>query len=223
MGEPNLDATADPMTPGCCRELYRFQATDGSLECISCNRGGATTNAPDRSFAISPDGGTVAFSTAEPLVGRDVNRSTDIYEWRNGSLGLITDGVTTYLKELAAPVPDGVSAGGRDILFQVQDPGLTGYERDPFANLYDARIGGGFERPTPAVHCSEESCQGPLQAPPVQQVPGSLSFSGQGNVGGAKARTCAKGKARRRGRCVGRHAHKKSHKRASNAKREGKR
>ncbi len=60
----------------------------------------------------------------------------------------------------------GIGADGRDVLFSLDDPGLTGFEQDGLANLYDARIGGGFAPPGPPAHCNEESCQGPLLAAP---------------------------------------------------------
>jgi hypothetical protein len=221
MGTPNQNATVDPVASSCCRELYRFQVSDGSLECLSCSRSGTTTSGVVLPFAMAPDGKTVAFKTDETLVKEDVNRSADIYEWHNGVRGLITNGVTTYQKEFSSPAPAAISANGRDIFFRVIDPTLTGYERDPFLNLYDARIGGGFERPTPAVHCAEESCQGPLQAPPGQQIPGSSSFTGKGDERGPVRKRCAKGKVRRRNRCVAKHAHKSHRKRAGKGNRGG--
>ncbi len=45
-------------------------------------------------FGLSADGSTIAFPTAQALVGADVNNGPDIYEWRNGWVGLITDGVS---------------------------------------------------------------------------------------------------------------------------------
>jgi hypothetical protein len=207
-----------------CTELYRYQDSDQSVECLSCNRSGATRYAvgtpcgcPKDRFVVSADGDTVVFATKERLVERDVNKTTDVYEWHNGTLGLITDGVTQYQENAAAPLPQAVSADGRDVFFRVQAPGLTGHEQDLLSNLYDARVGGGFERPVPPSHCSEESCQGPLQSPPGLRQSGSSSFTGQGNVAQQpKASRCRKGKVRRHGRCVGRH-----HKRASKTNRGG--
>jgi hypothetical protein len=141
------------------------------------------------------------------LVESDVNHTVDIYEWRNGVVHLLTDGVTTFQKGLiASPQVHAVSANGRDILFSVVDPGLTGFEQDGFANLYDARIGGGFEVPTPPVPCSEESCQGPLQASPALDGVSSSGFAGQGNLKPKpKPRPCAHKRGKRKRRCMARH------------------
>jgi hypothetical protein len=196
-----------------CEELYRYDGRDGSLECLSCEQGAVTANsvgtqiASDGAFKMSADGSTVAFATAQALLPRDINRGTDIYEWRNGALRLLTDGVSSFPSGFAAPQVRGVDADGSNILFSVVEPGLTGFEQDGVANLYDARIGGGFVPPQPAAHCTEESCQGPLQVAPGTAQPGSATLSGPGNAkaGFKKKGRCAhkRGKAKRR--CIRRH------------------
>ena len=162
-------------------QLYRYNDRDGKVVCISCVRGGVTSHAVFDA-KMSGDGSTVAFSTAEALVPRDVNRSTDIYEWRNGAVRLITDGVTTFQAGAAIPRPTAVDRSGRDIFFTVDSPGLTGYEQDGLTNLYDAREEGGFPPPTPPVHCTEDSCQGSLLAAPLLALSNSLTFTGPGNL-----------------------------------------
>jgi hypothetical protein len=209
---------------GACRELYRYDDRDGSLECLSCAHGVLTTHSAGSTFygpqpvhfKMSADGSTIAFATAERLVALDVNNDIDIYEWRDGSLRLITDGLTDFQTGFAAPQVSGVDADGSDILFSVVEPGLTGFERDRLANVYDARVGGGFVPPAPPAHCSEDSCQGPLSAPPSVGEPASAGFAGRGNVVEARLR-CRKGKVRRRGRCV-KGRHRKHHKRAGHVR-----
>lgn len=195
-----------------CIELYRYEAESESLECISCSREGRTTyqvGTPGNEswdFRMSADRSTIGFITRQALLPRDVNRNTDIYEWRNGALRLLTDGVTTYQEEIAAPKVNAVDADGSNIFFSVVQPGLTGYEQDELLNVYDARVGGGFPRPTTPPHCSEESCQGPLQSPPGQAEIGSAHFNGHGNAtAGGHRRRCNKGKVRRHGRCIRKH------------------
>jgi hypothetical protein len=209
--------------PAICEQLYRYDDRDGSMECISCHRDAETTlNAGSPSaaggasdFRLSADGDTVAFITKEALVPLDVNQNSDVYEWRNGVVRLVTDGVRSLAKGLAAPAVRGVDEDGANIFFIAAVPGLTGFEEDGLTNFYDARIGGGFEPPGPPVPCSGDSCQGPLQAAPAKQQPGSSSFVGRGNTREGKPRPrCAKHKVRRRGRCVTRHVR---HKRASHA------
>jgi NHL repeat len=209
---------------GDCIELFRYEDSNGSLECLSCKQGGLTTRRVQtpanslESFQVSADGRTTVFATGERLLPADINGSFDLYEWRDGALQLITDGETVFPKGLAAPSPVGVSDDGRNVFFTVADPGLTGFELDGLASLYDARIGGGFKPPSPQAHCSEESCQGPLEAAPSQNQPASANFSGHGNTHEGGAGRCAKGKVRRHGRCMKRHA-RKHHKRASHANR----
>jgi len=205
LGEGNGSQT------GACNELFLYDDRGGSIECVSCRDGAATVSSVSLSsfgkpFQTSADGSTVSFTTAESLVPLDVNSSPDLYEWRNGSIRLITDGVTRYPIGLAAPIPQAVDSNGSNIAFSVASSALTGFERDGLANLYDARIGGGFTPPSPVEHCSEESCQGPLQAAPPSPQPGSAAYKGRGNV--PPPRPCRPNKARRHSKCARRHSHK---------------
>ena len=202
-----------------CDELYRYEADRHAIQCVSCARGSTTTypvGSPTAgghfNYRMSADGTTVAFATKQQLLPADVNRNTDVYEWHNGSIRLVTDGVTTFQEGGAAPQVNAVDRDGTNIFFSVVERGLTGYEHDELLNLYDARVGGGFPRPTTPANCSEDSCQGPLRAAPVQSRPGSSSLSGAGNVKSARSKArCRKGKVRRRGRCVRRRHAKRRH------------
>jgi hypothetical protein len=207
-----------------CEELFRYDDRDQSLECLSCRPSGITDHSigaeavagPGHDFRLSADGETVVFVSSETLTPLDVNGSSDVYEWRQGVLRLISDGVTTYpLSTFASPQVHAVSADGANVFFSLVDPGLTGFEQDGFANLYDARVNGGIERPNPPAHCSEESCQGPLQAaPPVDQ-----SASTGVSRGNAKRKPpCRRPKVRRRGRCVKTHSKRVRHQRVKSRK-----
>jgi hypothetical protein len=222
----NRILTADSIAPGAKRQLYLYDDRDGSLQCISCQPDAQTTESPSSlgetppgglvsQFALSSDGSTVAFRTAQALLPTDVNDAVDVYEWRNGVVRLITDGVSQFPRGLlTTPGVDGISANGRDIMFSAVAPRLTGFEHDSLANLYDARIGGGFTPlPLPA-HCSEESCQGTLESPPPTVQAGSAIFSGSGNPIG-RATSCRRRWVRRHGRCVKRHH--QTHRRAAHA------
>jgi hypothetical protein len=209
---PGRTLTADTATADI--ELYRYDDSDGSLECVSCRRGGVTMSKAKAGFKSSSDGSTVVFSTEEPLAGSDLNESNDVYEWRNGKVSLITDGQS---KGARAEV-GGVSSDGGDVFFSVVQPGLTGFERDGLRNVYDARINGGFVPPRPPVRCAGDSCQGPLQSAPPLESPASATFHGRGNVGKAR---CRKGKVRRHGHCVRRHRHQHRHPRRANSGQRG--
>jgi len=241
-GVPSL--TADPFAAASCRqpandrngpclELYRYEASTESLECISCGPSGGTewaTGTPDaQSVVLSKDGQTVAFSSQERLAAEDVNRGYDVYEWNHGRRRPITDGATQFPSQGAflAPRPYGMDASGENIFFTVDDPDLTGYEEDGFVNLYDARVGGGFPRPQPISGCSEEGCQGPLQPNPAPPSIGSVSFNGGGNLAKRPPRRCRRGKGRRGRHCSrrrSRHRHAHHHHRpprAGHPKRHG--
>jgi hypothetical protein len=229
-GAANLtdDAVGDcPTETGTevCRQLYRYDDRDGSLECLSCVRGGETSGvvashstAKRPLFNMSKDGNTVAFVTTSPLVERDVNNRIDLYVWRNGVVHLLTDGITKFKDSpLSAPQVRAVSASGRDIFYSIVDAGRTGFERDGLANLYDARIDGGFVPPEPSAHCSEESCQGALLPAPEGVRAGSTAVHGLGNVPKGKKRPrkpCARKRGKARRRCIAHHSHHRKHKAA---------
>jgi hypothetical protein len=203
---------------GPCQELYRYDDRDGSLECISCSHDGETTFSaePGAQFRMSADGRTVAFVTSQPLLARDVNQGTDIYEWRDGTVHLISDGVRSFPGGLTPPEVRGVDADGQDILFALVAPGLTGFEQDGQRNLYDARIDGGFMPPSPLVHCAEDSCQGPLQGAPALEGPASANESRGNLVESTKPRhPCAKKRGKARRRCIKKHKRRLQQARAS--------
>jgi hypothetical protein len=225
--------TADEMAPQCespaqgeagpCRELYRYELGEESLECVSCNHDGTTTHSfgaarlsisPD--VRLSGDGSTAAFPTKEALVEDDVNGDTDLYEWRAGTAHLLTDGISDFQEGASAPWVWAVDQDGSNILFGLVPPNgsLTGFERDGVLNLYDARAGGGFVPPAPVTGCEGDSCQGPLASAPAAITPASAGYEGRGNLGHGR-KPCGKGKVRRKGRCTRLHARGRHHKSAN--------
>jgi hypothetical protein len=203
----SLRLTADPPSSACaagCHELYRYDDRDASLECVSCLHGGLTAEPVGGRWRLSGDGSTAAFVTTMPLLGADVNRETDVYEWRDGAIGLLSDGISDFASGASEMKPWGIDYDGSDVFFGLARPGgITGFERDGLLNIYDARIDGGFTPPTPDVHCSEDSCQGPLQSAPPLRSPGSATIEGPGNP--KPALRCPKGKPHRHGRCAKKH------------------
>jgi SMP-30/Gluconolactonase/LRE-like region len=185
------------------------------------------------SRAISNDGSRVYFNSYEALVPGDTNGKADVYEWEapgagscseqagafssqnGGCLSLISSGESPTDSEFVD-----ASTDGRDVFFTTsaslvpQDPGLI--------DIYDAREGGGYPPPSgrPAA-CEGEACQGPL-SPPNDPTPASSAFNGPGNLREASKSRCAKGKARRKGRCVAKkskQAKKRAHRAANNNRR----
>jgi hypothetical protein len=193
-----------------CEELYRYRWDTGLLTCVTCNPSGAlaTSDATFTGHAgaggsqgsshvthpLSDDGDHVFFETGERLLPeQDVNGNhSDVYEWTAadtpGCTGT-TPGFRISLQGCLALITPGSSgedahfmdatANGRDVFFTTNQR-LSGWDPDDAADLYDARIGGGFPEPPPApVACSGEACQGANGAAPGAPTPASGSFQGE--------------------------------------------
>jgi hypothetical protein len=187
-------------------QYYRYDDRDRSLTCVSCPQDGAAPLGSPGEIGTRPeaqgqsnltalsDDGTIAFATPTPLVGADQNTpaqggdiesGTDVYEWRDGRLFLVTDGLSDWS---LPPAVQGMSPSGKDIYFSATAQ-YTPDALDANRRLYDARIGGGIEFPVPPKPCPLEVCQGTPKGAPEEQAPGSGSFSGSGNVATQKAAT----------------------------------
>jgi hypothetical protein len=226
---PELDALTGRSNGG-FEQFYRYDDRNGTLDCVTCPPPprAALEDAPlgfpstqlwqlENKKPMSEDGRSLFFSTREALVPEDVNEADDAYEWRDGRAELITDGRSPG--GLAGVVLRPTSRDGRDVLF-VQGAKLTPDARDSFPQLYDARIGGGFPSlyESPPAPCGGDGCREAQGAPPVDATPATQGFSGPGNA----RPKCAKGKARKKGRCVKRKARKhRSAKRRANSDRGG--
>lgn len=184
---------------GHCAEVYRYDARaadshEPPLVCVSCDASGAPpvanaffghsaglrTAAAGPVPAISSDGRYVFFDTADPLVSQDTNGTLDVYEWHDGVVSLISSGHD--------PNPSyflGASADGSNVFFGTHAR-LVPQDTDTAGDVYDARI---CTEASPCVKppasgtgvCEGDACQNPPAAP-VDRTPGSLSFSGAGNL-----------------------------------------
>jgi hypothetical protein len=230
---------------GNTKQYYLYSDRDRSLSCLSCPQdgsapiesvagnllgGGAGEEGANRNV-VSDDGRTVAFTTSTALVPADQNTArpgqklslgTDVYEWRDGKLFLVTDGLTTWTSG-SEPSVNAVTPSGQDILFTASAQ-YTPDAIDGFTRLYDARIGGGFVSPPPPKPCPLEVCQGTPKGPPEEQAPGTGAFTGPGNtVTAPSRRPCPKGtrKARKgtKTRCVKRQAKRQKRQRANHDRR----
>jgi hypothetical protein len=125
---------------------------------------------PPRS--LSDDGRRLFFKTDESLVGDDVNTSTDVYEWADGDLGLVTSGAPSGSVRYRNASADGSS------VFFTTDESLTpddDDEGDP--DLYVARVGGGFlPREQPPVTCVGDGCSPKVIERLARPVPRSVAF-----------------------------------------------
>jgi hypothetical protein len=176
------------------------------------------------SRAVSEDGSRIVFATAEPLSPAAINDLANAYEWHEGSVSLVSTGSATRAVE--NPV---ISSSGRDVFFTTTQ-GLVPQDTDGQADVYDARLGGGFP-PVPAEQqpCSGDACQGPLTNPAPLLVPGSVSQAPGGNLPApavtptvkpkpkSKPVSCKKGFTKKHNKCV-KHAVKKAKKPAKGRK-----
>jgi len=157
--------TVDGLVAGdddCARDVYRYDASTETVVRVSTSVAGGGGNDPAFAASIgqnSPmtsDGSTVVFGTAEALEQSDTNGANDVYSWHDGQVSLITTG---------GGVPSGITASGRDIFFMTNAPVLAA-DRDLIADIYTARVGGGFDPPRPPAPCSGDGCQGLLSNAP---------------------------------------------------------
>ncbi len=168
------------------------------------------------SRAVSEDGSRIVFTTSEPLSPEATNGLENAYEWHEGMVSLVSTGSD---EETVSDVV--MSQSGHNIFFKTVQ-GLVSQDTDGAADIYDARLGGGFSPGfAPAQPCSGDACQGPLTNPAPLLVPGSVSQVPGGNfvspskkVLSKKKRRVLKGKKRR--------SSKKAQKRGGRRKEGGK-
>ena len=179
-----------------CSEAYLYNATDGSVVCVSCNPNGTPPVAPaylyqsvnDRQAAdtespfiapemptLSADGSRAFFETEEALVPQDTNGTYDVYEWENGHPALLSSGHGSYGSYLV-----GVSSDGNDVFIQSTD-NLLPQDVESSQLVYDARVDGGFPYTSPVYGCESGQCQGPQTPAPIFSPPPSSTFIGLGN------------------------------------------
>ncbi len=242
---PSLDALGGQRN-GSTAQLYRYDDRDRSLVCVSCpadgslpkgevNFASARAEGPGANTGpLSEDGKHVVFATPTPLAsadqntaatGKDPKSGIDVYEWRQGRLFLISDGLTNWPINagggVQAPQVAGITPDGRDVFFTAAAQ-YTPDAQDAYKRLYDARIGGGFEFPPPPKPCPLEICQGTPKGAPADLPPGTSAFQGPGFK--PTLPRCRKPKVRRKGRCVAkRQRQAKSRQRTANPKRRASR
>ena len=110
-------------------------------------------------------------------------------EREQGSVALVSTGSG------GSPIEGVVlSQSGRDLFFRTAQ-GLVSQDTDGEADIYDARLGGGFPSPAaPLQECSGDACQGPLTNPAPLLVPGSVVQAPGDRVAPALAAPAVKAK-----------------------------
>lgn len=120
--------------------------------------------------AADDKGARIVFTSAEPLAESASNGMSNVYEWDDGAVTMISSGDAAEADE--SPV---ITPTGADIFF-VTAEGLVAQDADGAPDLYDARLNGGFPNaPMEREQCSSgDACQGPLTNPAPLLVPGSV-------------------------------------------------
>ena len=188
-----------------CPEVYYYDATTGKLFCASCGKSGTLPEGPsgllsDASATYTPrwmsnDGDHLFFDTWNALAPGDTNNQQDVYEWvpdETGSCALAEgcqylisggSGGTSDPHTQDAPLNDFVDASedGSNVFFTTQQQ-LVPADTDQASDLYDARVDGGFPAAASTAPCEEGAmCQSSSPSPALS-TPGSLTFSGPGNL-----------------------------------------
>ncbi|HWO83541.1 MAG TPA: hypothetical protein VNM38_07110, partial [Solirubrobacterales bacterium] len=221
-------ANLDGYQPGAEPQVYRYDQLAESLVCISCppTRTPATGGAVLQSVryadgqegplglygfvpALRADGKRLFFESTEALRSSDIDGLRDVYEWEAEGVGSCRrEGGCVYLISSGrSGHPDFLyshSTSGDDVFLQTSDVLLSGDQET--ASIYDARVGGGFASPEPAI-CAEESCKPGLTPPPALPAAQSGVQGSSGNVENVKRCPRGKRKVKRRGRvvCVKKH------------------
>ncbi|MDO8188294.1 hypothetical protein Q5424_17985 [Conexibacter sp. JD483] len=125
---------------------------------------------------VIADDGSVFFESAEQLVPADVNAYVDVYEWRDGVVRLISPGT-----QRANALYMDNSDDGSTVFFVTSARLIPELDRNDVADLYAARVGGGFPLPATPPACEGDRCQGPLATPSAPQTPGTSVFEGPGD------------------------------------------
>jgi len=134
---------------------------------------GAEVDINDWNRTLSENGKFIIFTTREKLQPDDLNNASDVYLWHDGTVSLISDGVSRQGVNASLELPSAaISASGSDIFFLTQSQ-LVGQDTDVLQDLYDARISGGFPAQPKAPSCTGEewSCQGKAGENPAPPKP----------------------------------------------------
>jgi hypothetical protein len=191
--EPGLDALSGRPNGGVA-QYYRYRAPERTLDCISCPPedtgrmqpvpSSLSTAQTTTSFGnvMTADGSVVYFKTTTPLMPQDVNDSSDIYEWREGRVTLITDGTS------ASPSPTGdshqivgVTADGSAFYF-ASYAALVPDAQKGLTNLYSWREGAFSRSESATPMCTGDTCQGLPSGRPSSGAPSSMSGERDGNL-----------------------------------------
>jgi hypothetical protein len=226
-----LDPVADADST---RDVYTWDEVHG-WRCVSCqapeipSAGESVAQGPNGinsrslftqnalpALITSSDGKQIFFTSQDQLVPGDTNGTvSDVYEWNNGTLNLISSGTSDKGNLLVGTTPSG------DDVFFVTAERLVGWDTDDTRTIYDARVGGGFPEPPLTGSIYEgKSCRGAGTGPPTNTGAGTAAFQGPGNSA-EQTKKCPRGtrKVKVKGKQVCKKTRKRHKKKASHHKR----
>ena len=166
-------------------EMFSYDAESRSLICVSCHPDGSPPSSDvkgSQNGLFMTDDGRTFFATSDPLVPRDANGITDVYEYVDGRPQLISTGTGNDAGESSRPIGlVGVSANGIDVFVSTYETLVGQDENGPFLKFYDARTNGGFPFNKPPAPCAAaDECHGEGAAVPTPVQIGSGSDLGAG-------------------------------------------
>jgi hypothetical protein len=219
--------TGQPL--GGTEQLFAYDAERGTLVCPSCPTDGSLPTQSVNEYESNPhqsradwqglmgvrrwvsNDGTVFFTSSTALLPADQNLVNDIYEYRDGTLGLVTSGTAT-----TGAVLSNASRDGSTVFFNTQ-AALVPQDKEPgVSKIYAARVGGGFPYVAPQPPCdfNAGACEGATSAAPQVPGAGTAAFEGPGDPKSSSKRACpkAKRKVRVKGktRCISKRHHKRN-------------
>jgi hypothetical protein len=166
-------------------QAFEYDSQTGGFVRVSIGKEGFNHDG-NTGRVVSPmvaDDGAVFFESTNPLVAQAVNGQSNVYEYREGDVNLISDGQDTLGASL-----NGISASGTDVFFSTFDR-LLPSDTDAQLDTYDARVDGGFAEPPAPPQCEGDACQGKLSGAPVLLSPGSEFQAAGENVASPAAET----------------------------------
>lgn len=220
-----------------CFEVFEYDAQTQTLSCPSCNPSGEAPlgsanlsllrSAGHEFFGVPqnlpPAGeGRIFFESRDALTQADANGAIqDVYEWEPEGVGSCTraGGCLALISNGRSPKDSHfltADAKGDNAFFVTRER-LVRADKDDFLDVYDARVGGGFEE-GPSAPCAGEACAGAIPSPPGFEAPSSSQAEGEGPV---RTPSCRRGYVRRGTRCVRKHHVKRHRHHHRAAKRRG--
>jgi len=165
--------------------IYRYDDASGEIACVSCRPDGSPSEGDASLADLGPpslngravprnitDTGDVFFASGDRLVAKDVTEAWDVYEYTDGRPHLLSSGHSQYDSYLGDN-----SDSGSDAFFTTRSSLVPSDQDGGLADLYDARVGGGFPESQPAtVECREDACQGSVPATRGGREPGTRSL-----------------------------------------------